>query len=165
LEIALIGPLGAELGGSEYQRLLGVANVGPRPALDLDLETRLHRAVLAAADQGLLRAAHDCAAGGLLVALAEMAIAGSIGCRVTLPPVTETELLGQLVGETQSRIIVCHRPNDRAQIARLCTDAGIDFWALGTTGGGDLEMMSADGVSLVAQPLVDLTVLREGALA
>ena len=44
--VLLVGPVGMDLGGSEYQRLAHGVNAGPRPTLDLDLEARVQAAVL-----------------------------------------------------------------------------------------------------------------------
>ena len=81
-ELLLVGaPLAqpAEtLAGSEYlaSRHGLVAGL---PAIDLDLEARVQRLVLDANAAGLLSAAHDCADGGLAVALAECCLAGGVG--------------------------------------------------------------------------------------
>ena len=82
--IALVGPLAAELGGSEYQRLAFGVNQGPPPALDVDLEHRVHSFVLDAIAGRLLRSAHDCAEGGIAIALAEACLLGDIGAEIAL---------------------------------------------------------------------------------
>ncbi len=81
-EIALVGPLTAELGGSEYQRLAHGVNSGPRPELDLGLERRVQQFVLEAIDAGLVRSCHDLSDGGLAVALAECCILGDRGASI-----------------------------------------------------------------------------------
>src|SRR6185312_9746718 len=68
LAVFLVGPVDAELGGSEYQRLAHGTAEGPPPRLDLDLERRVQQAMREAAQRGLLRSLHDCAEGGLAVA-------------------------------------------------------------------------------------------------
>ena len=99
------GLTAAELGGSEYQRLVSGLCCGPVPRLDLDLERRLQAFVLAAAKASLLHSAHDCAEGGLLVTLAEAAMAGVNGVEVEieLADAKQEHWLGILFGETQSR--------------------------------------------------------------
>src|SRR6185437_4101808 len=47
--------------------------------LDLEMEARVQRALRAAIAGGLVASAHDCAEGGLFVALAECAMLGSLG--------------------------------------------------------------------------------------
>ena len=58
---------------------------GDAPHLDLDEERAIQAAVLAAIRGGLVRSAHDCADGGLAVALAEGCLWGETGASVDLP--------------------------------------------------------------------------------
>ena len=69
--VGLVGPVASELDGSEYQRLANGVNAGIPPSLDIDLERRVNAFVLEAIEAGLLHSAHDCAEGGLTVAVAE----------------------------------------------------------------------------------------------
>ena len=75
--------LGAEPGfmdGSEYQKVHYGRVEGRVPGVDLRLEVELQGKLRAAIAARLLKSAHDCAEGGLAVALAECAIAsGSTG--------------------------------------------------------------------------------------
>src|SRR6188472_3990269 len=87
--VVVLGATRGELGGSAYWAELRSFVGGPVPTVDLDAEARLQRLLVAAADGRLLRSAHDCAEGGLLVALAEAAIggpyaAGGFGATVVL---------------------------------------------------------------------------------
>jgi phosphoribosylformylglycinamidine synthase II len=75
--------LGAEAGwmdGSEYQKVAYGKVEGRVPDVDLQLEVELQNKLRAAIEARLLKSAHDCAEGGLSVALAECCIAsGSAG--------------------------------------------------------------------------------------
>jgi len=82
--ILLIGTGLPALGGSTYERLEG-CDLGDCPHTDLAANPSLYRAVHAAASNGLLSSLHDLSEGGLAVALAEAAIGGRLGARVTLP--------------------------------------------------------------------------------
>ncbi len=73
--IALLGTTADDLSISEYANSVagpsteeGETNV---PRLDLDLELKVQRVCLQAAEAGLLKSAHDCSDGGIAVALAE----------------------------------------------------------------------------------------------
>ncbi|MCG0239294.1 MAG: phosphoribosylformylglycinamidine synthase subunit PurL [Firmicutes bacterium] len=80
--VVLLGNLDrVTFGGSEYAKVIHGVVAGDAPELDLDLERRLQKVVLAAAREGLLTAAHDVAEGGIAVALAEMALAAEPGAR------------------------------------------------------------------------------------
>src|SRR5256714_3413108 len=69
------------MGGSEYLKVEHGYVAGRPPALDLTREQAVNRLVLAAAENGFLHSAHDCAEGGMLVALAECCLLGGVGVR------------------------------------------------------------------------------------
>jgi phosphoribosylformylglycinamidine synthase len=83
----LLGASYDELGGSEYLHALhGMIN-GEPPQLDLDAERRLQRFLVDVVGEGLLLSAHDCAEGGLAVALAECCFdTGGRGPRLPVSP-------------------------------------------------------------------------------
>ena len=68
--IILLRTAPASLAASEYAALFG-GNGGSLAALDLERERALIEGLVAAADRGLIRSAHDVAEGGLAVTLAE----------------------------------------------------------------------------------------------
>lgn len=87
--LVLVGATEAALGGSHLARVRPewVAADAALPRVDLSRGPALARAVHGLIRAGLVRAAHDCSEGGLLLAAAEMAFAGGIGCRVDLSKV------------------------------------------------------------------------------
>jgi phosphoribosylformylglycinamidine synthase len=97
--VLLVGPVGMDLGGSEYQRLAHGVNAGPRPTLDLDLEKRAQCAVLEMIAARLLASCHDLAEGGLGVALAESCILGGRGASLTERHRVEVRELGTIGGD------------------------------------------------------------------
>ncbi len=105
--IALIGPDAVSLGGSEYLWALHQRAAGRLAPLDLGLERRVQEACRASIGARLLRSAHDCAEGGLAVALAEACVTGpaALGAAVELPAAGEREDLA-LFGEGPSRVVV-----------------------------------------------------------
>jgi phosphoribosylformylglycinamidine synthase subunit PurL len=152
--VFLVGPVDAELGGSEYQRLAHGTAEGPPPRLDLDLERRVQQAVREAAQQGLLRSAHDCADGGLAVALAECALSGGRGVRATVSEVEDPRgrppswVAGILFGETQSRFIVSLEKESRVQLRALLDQRGVPYREIGETGGSRIIVEGAVDVSI-----------------
>ena len=84
---------------------------------------------------GLISAAHDISDGGALVAIAEMALAGSIGARLNLPTVANPAAV--VFGEDQSRILVATSDPD-AVVARASA-ANIFSARIGQTGGSAVE--------------------------
>jgi len=148
------GTLAAELGGSEYQRLAHGTAEGPPPALDLALERRVQAAVREAAGQGLLRSAHDCAEGGLAVALAECCLLGGRGVRVALP---EAEMApngspswaaGILFGESQSRFVVSLEKESRVQLRALLAQREVPYREIGQVGGDRISVENVVDVHL-----------------
>jgi phosphoribosylformylglycinamidine synthase len=163
--VFLLGPIAAELGGSEYQRLAHGTAEGPPPALDLALERRVQAAVREAAGQGLLRSAHDCAEGGLAVALAECCLFGGVGVRVELPEALQAPKrspswsAGILFGETQSRFLVSVEKESKVQLRALLEQREVPYREIGVVGG---DGISIDGV--VDVPLDDARAAFDRAL-
>jgi len=138
----------ATLGGSEY--LASIAGrVAGRPRIDLNLERRLQRTVLRAARSGLLSSAHDCAEGGLAVALAECCIAGGVGLDAVA-----IHLAGRadaaLFGEAQSRIVVSVAPERAEALLAIAADESVPVVMLGTTGGDRLRLAGAINLPVAA---------------
>jgi phosphoribosylformylglycinamidine synthase len=152
-EVSLVGPVEATLGASEYQRLATGEQAGPPPDLDLDLERRVQAAVLEAAAAGLLASAHDCAEGGLAVALAECCLGGGLGARCSLEEVGAGRGLGSegvaiLFGEGQSRFLVSHSTEVAVQFRALMDRHRVPLRRLGVVGGGRVRIEPVLDVSL-----------------
>ncbi len=107
--IVLLGDNTDEIGGSEYlQRVHGVV-AGAPPRCDLAAEKALIEALLESIREGAIRSAHDCADGGLAVALAECVMmdrARTTGADIDLSQWSSLPLRALLFGEAQGRVIV-----------------------------------------------------------
>jgi phosphoribosylformylglycinamidine synthase len=107
--IVLLGVPTAELGGSEYLAHVHGTVAGPPPACNLEGERALIEALIEAIQSGVVRSAHDCADGGLAVALAECCIMDrgtQFGATVDLTHWRELPTRALLFGEAQGRVIV-----------------------------------------------------------
>jgi phosphoribosylformylglycinamidine synthase len=131
--IYLLGETFAELGGSEFAEVVLGSVTGRPPALDLERERRLHRLLIGAARSDLLESAHDCAEGGIAIALAESAIAGGVGFAVTLPG-DQPGHVG-LFSESASRVVVSVAPERATELEDAAAEGGVLFTRLGETGG------------------------------
>ncbi|MED3723437.1 phosphoribosylformylglycinamidine synthase subunit PurL [Geobacillus stearothermophilus] len=101
--IYVIGEAKPEFGGSELQKWLEGRIFGKAPEIDLEVEARRQRQLLAAIRAGVVASAHDVAEGGLAVALAECLMGAlGLGAKVTVGG----DLVSELFGETQSRFVV-----------------------------------------------------------
>jgi phosphoribosylformylglycinamidine synthase II len=137
--IVLLGNIGAELGASLYLREVHGLKRGRPPELNLKREINLHNAVRAAIRLGEIRSAHDLAEGGLLVALAECAIAGTKQLGATLQLDFPSDRLDALLfGESQSRALITTRPENASALAALFELRGVPSRRIGTVGGSNL---------------------------
>ncbi|AFZ66296.1 phosphoribosylformylglycinamidine synthase subunit PurL [Deinococcus peraridilitoris] len=134
----LLGELSGELGASQYLETVHGLEAGQVPALDLEREQRVIQGVLALIRAGLTRTAHDLAEGGLAVALAEMAISGNLGLRVTLD--TDLRPDATLFGEAHSRLVVAIAAGQQEQAEALLRELDVPFSQLGTVGGNEFAI-------------------------
>ncbi len=149
--VMLAGSAQVALGASAYGASIGVHD-GP-VVIDLALEARLQRFILAAHDAGTLRAAHDRAEGGLSVALAELALRDHIGMKVTLPAVRGIDKRVALFGEGPSGVVLVVGPSLESRLRGLAAQHDVPVWTLGTVGGDLLEIAPVLGLPIAS--LVD----------
>jgi phosphoribosylformylglycinamidine synthase subunit PurL len=152
--VFLLGITRDDLGGSELVQVLHGRAAGRPPRLDLDAEKRLHALMAEAADQRLLRSAHDPSQGGLAVALAECGFRGEgvgPGARLELPPGLRPDVL--LFAETPSRMVVTTR--DEARLQELARHHAVPCTRLGAVGGDRLTLRCESRV-LLDEPVASL---------
>jgi phosphoribosylformylglycinamidine synthase II len=144
--IFLIGTPGRHLGQSIYLREILGREDGPPPPVDLAIEKHHGDWVRGLIRDGLLTACHDISDGGLLIALAEMAITGNRGATTAIPP--ECGRLGFLFGEDQARYLVTAPAATEPALAEAANAAGVPLSRLGAVGGEDLIVEGAVTISL-----------------
>jgi phosphoribosylformylglycinamidine synthase len=137
--VMLVGETYDDLGGSEFLKVVGGEVAGPPPRLDMDAERRSHRAILAAADAGILRSCHDVSDGGLAVAIAESSMIGGLGvrCDVTTPGLA---LPIVLFSESQSRFVISCAPAAAAAVESICERENVPVARLGAVGGNEIAL-------------------------
>ncbi|HEX8556484.1 MAG TPA: phosphoribosylformylglycinamidine synthase subunit PurL [Pyrinomonadaceae bacterium] len=170
--VALVGQSGDDLSATEYEAaVLGrtveqMAAEGARvPSLDLARERAVQRAVLLAAEEGLLQSAHDCSDGGLAVALAESCFS-SLGRKALGVSVDLGGGLGaaaHLFGETPSRVVISFEESQRTRLERIAAQAGAPLKVIGRTGGARLRI-AVEGREHVSQEVAELEALWRGSL-
>ncbi|MEI6429627.1 MAG: phosphoribosylformylglycinamidine synthase subunit PurL [Pseudanabaena sp. ELA607] len=104
--IYLLGSDAVSLAGSEYLATILETVAGKPVAVDLTLEKLVQAVTRHGVTQGWLHSAHDCAEGGLAVALAESAIAGGYSAAIDLENTNQQHIIPLLFGEGPSRIVV-----------------------------------------------------------
>ena len=170
--VVLLGPPEGFVDGSEYQKVHFGKVEGRVPDVDLALEARLQAAVREAIARRLLKSAHDCAEGGLAVALAESAIASGatggaqwtdpelpkpgrsgrwLGADVTIGAVERPDLA--LFGEAPGRVVVTCAPGDLEIVRELA--GNLPFAVLGVVTGEGLRCTMGDE-ELLALPVSEL---------
>ncbi|MDZ7588987.1 MAG: phosphoribosylformylglycinamidine synthase subunit PurL [Parasphingorhabdus sp.] len=143
--IFLVGDSDGHLGQSLWLREICGREAGNPPPVDLDIELRNGEFVRQLIAAGKVTAVHDVSDGGVLVALAEMALAGDIGAQI--------DNIGNCLaafGENQGRYVVTCADTENLQAD------GIAVARIGTT-GGDLLAIAEQKVSLS-----DLRTAHEG---
>jgi phosphoribosylformylglycinamidine synthase len=143
LTILLIGDTRGEIGQSLYLREVHGHETGAPPPVDLTVERRNGDFVRGLISGGLVSTCHDVSDGGLLVALAEMAMAGGIGATLELN--SEAALL---FGEDQARYIVL--TNAPEPIESHASAAGVPVARIGVTGGETLVLKDRSAISVAA---------------
>ena len=146
--VALLGPDDVSLGGSEYLWVFHRRVAGTLAPLDLAVERAVQEACRAAIGTRLVRSAHDCAEGGLVVALAESCISGPtpVGVEVDLGPVVSPPLT--LFGEGPSRIVVSVRAGAARHFEQLMEEFSVPWRWIGRV-GGDRFVIRMGGTRLI----------------
>ncbi|MBS1041056.1 phosphoribosylformylglycinamidine synthase subunit PurL [Gluconobacter cerinus] len=150
-DLVLIGEIRGELGQSLWLREICHREDGAPPHVDLVAERRNGDFVRGQIEAGLVAACHDIADGGLLVTLAEMVMAGDVGCVLNAPP-SNIPLHAFWFGEDQACYVVATK-SAQALLA-AAEKAHVPARKLGHSGGKELKL--ADGITLKASKLRDI---------
>ena len=165
-EIILVGKIGDELGGSRFLKVCHGKKLGPPPHVDLAHEIKIQNAVRDLIHQGLVKSAHDCSEGGLVVALAECcfnpkqrfgaeikisgveaAVSAAENERVRTPATT-------LFNESQSRIVISVATENLDKTMSILQKADVPHQKLGVVTGDELRVRA--NVEDFRWPIADL---------
>jgi len=173
----LIGRTNEEMAGSHYAEVVGhdvfeqffpYATV---PEVDTSRARGIMKAVGAAIREGLVCSCHDLSEGGLAVALAEMALAGSLGARVDLGDPGPVDIqrnvvnIVRLFSESASRFIVEVTPEHWEAFEQHMSGSGVrDIKHIGNvTNTGYLHIHDWD--ELIYLPVAELQKAWKGGQA
>ncbi|MCB2061810.1 MAG: phosphoribosylformylglycinamidine synthase II, partial [Novosphingobium sp.] len=154
--IILIGGESGHLGQSLWLRELHAREDGPPPPVGLELERETGELVRNLIAEGIVSAVHDCSDGGLAVALAEMALAGNLGCEA-FTPADRISDAAFWFGEDQARYVVT--APDAQAVVENAKQVGLAAVVLGKTVGGCVTLHSESGEHSLA--LADLRKAHE----
>ena len=135
--IIVIGETSGWLGASLYLQELEQREEGAPPPVDLATERGNGDLVRRLISDDLVTASHDVSDGGLLVAVAEMALAGDVGATIQ-PPVGDLAHHAWLFGEDQGRYVITTK--DENAVQKAATEAGVTALTVGETGGSSLTV-------------------------
>jgi phosphoribosylformylglycinamidine synthase subunit PurL len=119
---------GVTLGASEYLATLHGIVAGKPPRVDFYLEKRVQEVCREGIRQGWVKSAHDCAEGGLGVALAECCIGSELGADIDLGNPEVDRWDRALFGEGGARIIVSIDPDFSAEWEAYLTEKLGENW-------------------------------------
>jgi phosphoribosylformylglycinamidine synthase len=144
--IILIGETKGHLGQSIYLREIEGKEEGGAPPVDLATEKKHGDFVRSLIEQGRVDTVHDLSDGGLLVAVAEMALKGNIGASIgqaSLP-----DAVPFFFGEDQARYLIAAPFAEAEKIVAEARAAYIPVTELGKTGGDAIIVNDKDSVAL-----------------
>jgi phosphoribosylformylglycinamidine synthase len=147
LVLVLVGESPGWLGCSLYMREVLGREEGAPPPVELAAERRNGDFVRAMIEEGRVAACNDLADGGLLVALAEMALASGSGATLRLPEDVPSTA-AWLFGEDQARYLLAVPAEHLATVAAKAREAGVIARPVGGTGGDALTLSGHLPISL-----------------
>jgi phosphoribosylformylglycinamidine synthase len=137
------------LGQSLYLREIEGREDGSPPPVDLAAERRAGDFVRRLIVEGHVATCHDVSDGGVLVALAEMAIAGDLGAAINAP-LGAGPLHAWLFGEDQGRYVIALEADAVEAVRQEAARAEVPAQVIGITGGDRLTVNGAYAISIGA---------------
>ena len=117
------------LAGSSFLQVCHGLCTGRPPRTDLELEQKVQHALRSGIRSGQISAAHDVSDGGLLVAVAEMAVAAGCGAQLSVPSAGRLERL--LFAEGGARVVVSVPEASWSALQTALQQAGCPAQSLG----------------------------------
>jgi phosphoribosylformylglycinamidine synthase len=158
------------LGGSEYLLAIHGIVAGKPPVVDFELDRRVQAVTREGIRRGWVRSAHDCAEGGIAIALAESCIASQLGAEVTLGLTAESPERRWdevLFGESASRILVSVAPAQQAswesylkeQLAEQKQGNYVNWQKFGIVKSKNtgLRLLTADNLSIMDVTMTEMS--------
>jgi len=155
--LVAIGVTRGWLGRSLYLKELFDIDDGAPPPVNLDAEKKNGDFVRKLIHDHSVHAVHDVSDGGLLVAVAEMALASGLGAVLKTPVVSRKAAFW--FGEDQGRYVLAAPAADADALVLKASMAGVQAFRIGTVGGDDLVLDERDALAVL-----DLHALHDAAL-
>jgi phosphoribosylformylglycinamidine synthase len=143
--ILLVGETKGWLGQSAFLATVLDREEGAPPPVDLAIEKRNGDFVRKLIVASRVTAVHDLSDGGLLVAIAEMALASRIGAKLDSPP-ADIPPHAFWFGEDQARYVLTAKAAEVPKIVAEAAKNDIAVRVLGTTGSDQLTLSGEDPI-------------------
>ncbi|MCU0552826.1 MAG: AIR synthase related protein, partial [Leptolyngbya sp. Prado105] len=153
--IYLLGSDEVTLGASEYLATVHQTVAGKPPIVNFDLERKVQAMVRSGIRKGLIQSAHDCAEGGLAIALAESCFGNQLGAMIQIPA-TPTRIDQVLFGEGGARILVSVQPESVSEWETVLNAELNGSWKKLGTVGGDFLTIAIDANSTINARISEL---------
>ncbi|MCT4581352.1 MAG: phosphoribosylformylglycinamidine synthase subunit PurL [Flavobacteriales bacterium] len=133
-----IGKTVEDIASSEYLYSYHNVKASPAPYFNLEEEFAMQQTVKGLIENKLVNAAHDCADGGLFIALAEMSMPRALGFDI----VTDSEVREDafLFGEAQGRVVVTVDNASEEDFLDYMIASGVPFTLLGHVTQGKMNV-------------------------
>lgn len=151
--VLLVGKTAGHLGASLYLREILGREEGAPPPVDLTAEKKNGDFVRTLIEEGMVTACHDISDGGLIVALAEMAMQGKRGATLSFPAHETLPLCAYLFGEDQARYVITTESSNVTTILNKAANAGVLTVTIGITGG---KKLSFEGLETSVEELLTI---------
>jgi phosphoribosylformylglycinamidine (FGAM) synthase-like enzyme len=145
--LVLIGREDGHLGQSLYQLAITGKVEGAPPPVHLADEIKAGNLVRSLIREDKVRAVHDASDGGLLVAVAEMALAGAIGVQL-FPYEGKLPAHAAWFGEDQGRYVVEASPELAEEVIERARLLALPARVVGTVGGDTLSLRNETALAV-----------------
>ncbi|MBD2004180.1 MULTISPECIES: phosphoribosylformylglycinamidine synthase subunit PurL [Cyanophyceae] len=151
---------GVTLGGSEYLATVHGTVAGKPPVVDFEWERRVQAACREGIRRGWVRSAHDCAEGGVAIALSESCITSNLGAEINLTSESSLRWDEILFGEGGARILISVSQQHQAIWESYLQEHLEDNWQqLGRVGNPDsfLRVFTTSSQTLIEVSMEDMS--------
>ncbi len=169
-EIWIAGATRDEIGGTEYLAACHGTIAGEPPSVDLDEAAALVDFLVTGAENRTFRSAHDCADGGLSVALAECAILardGALGFTADLdlaPGARDVSAAGLWFGESHSRVVLTCALGEGDRLAVSAEAHGVPVARIGAVARAGEPCRMTGAQHTVSAPVGELATVYDAAI-
>ena len=138
--LVMVGRTKDELGGSEYYEHIHGFIGGVAPKINLAESKNNMESVLSIIQNHDVKAAHDCAKGGLAIAISEIAMTSKIGCQISLDNTSDQKLdpAKLLFSESHSRYLLVVEKNNAKVVLSKLQKFKVSHSQIGVFGGNDM---------------------------